>query len=183
MSYCKLKRTIFFPIRQRGVSLVITLIMLVVIGLTAAAAMRGAISSEQVVNNMRAESVAQQYAEAALKYCEEEMEKPSAGRIIPLQDANVTTVAGTPSWQVTTTWLGAGATRIELPLARIKSADSSFAPTVLPQCFVERQVLADGSTALIVTGRGFSTDYTADAATGRTRSGSVVWLQSVLAFN
>lgn len=163
--------------------MIITLIMLVVIGLTASAAMRGAISSERIVNNMRSESVAQQYAEAALKYCEEEMEKPSAARIAELQDGNLTTVAGVPLWQAPDTWHGAAVKRIVLPLGRIKSVDSSYAPSALPQCFVEREILPDASTAVIVTGRGFSQDYTADAATGKTKSGSVVWLQSMLALN
>lgn len=169
--------------RQSGISLIITLIMLVVIGLTASAAMRGAISSERIVNNMRSESVAQQYAEAALKYCEEEMEKPSVSRIPELQDANLTTITGVPLWQAPDTWHGGTAKRIVLPVGRIKSVDSSYVPSALPQCFVEREILPDASTAMVVTGRGFSPDYTADAATGKTKSGSVVWLQSMLALN
>lgn len=169
---------------ERGVSLIITLIMLVIIGLTASAAMRGAISSERVVNNMRAEALAQQYAEAGLEYCESQMNLPSAGRIPALADASLTTVAvgGATKWSVSGTWVGGAASQVVVPLARIESVDSSFTPRQ-PECFVEYQTLADTRTAVLVTARGFSPDYTADATTGRTLSGSVVWLQSMLALN
>ncbi len=169
---------------QRGVSLIITLIMLVIIGLTASAAMRGSISSERVVNNMRAEALAQQYAEAALRYCETQMNLPSAARIPQLADASLTTVAvgGSPTWQVSGTWVGGGASQITVPDTWIESVDSSFTPPA-PECFVEFQLLPDTRTAVLVTARGFSPDHTADATTGRTLSGSVVWLQSMLALN
>ena len=52
---------------QTGVSLIIVLIMLVIIGLTSAAAMRNATSGEKVTNNIRLQNLAQQYAEAALR--------------------------------------------------------------------------------------------------------------------
>jgi type IV pilus assembly protein PilX len=169
--------------RQRGVSLIITLIMLVIIGLTASAAMRGTISSERVVNNMRSEALAQQYAEAALGYCEDQMNLASASRITALQDANLTVVTGTPSWQITATWVGGAVTRIEVPQARLQSVDSSFVPSVRPQCHVQLQTLPDTRTAVLITSRGFSPDYTANATSGRTLTGSVVWLQSMLALN
>jgi type IV pilus assembly protein PilX len=169
---------------QRGVSLIITLIMLVIIGLTAAAAMRSAVSSEKVINNMRAEALAQQYAEVALRYCEQQMELASAGRPASLQDTAITTTAAgaTPTWQLTTTWTGGATKMTTIPEAQIKSGDSSFVPTSAPQCFVERQTLADGSNAVVVTARGFSPDYQADG-NGNTVAGSVVWLQSTSAFN
>jgi Tfp pilus assembly protein PilX len=61
------------PHSQRGVTLIIALIMVIIIGLTSAAAMRGATSSEKVVNNIRMQNLAQQYAEAALRYCESQL--------------------------------------------------------------------------------------------------------------
>ena len=81
---------------QTGVSLIIVLIMLVIIGLTSAAAMRNATSGEKVTNNIRLQNLAQQYAEAALRYCEAEMLKASADRVPTLADLNIsTTPAGT----------------------------------------------------------------------------------------
>jgi type IV pilus assembly protein PilX len=169
---------------ERGVSLIITMIMLVIIGLTASAAMRGSISSERVVNNMRAEALAQQYAEAGLAYCESQLNLPTASRIAALQDASLTTVAvgGTPTWQSAGTWVGGASSQIVVPITRVQSVDSSFTPRP-PECFVELQLLPDTKTAILITARGFSPDYSADAGSGRTLTGSVVWLQSLLALN
>jgi hypothetical protein len=50
----------------------------------------------------------------------------------------------------------------------------------LPECVVERQGLADGSLAYVITARGFSPGYTADGVSGVTTAGSVVWLQSLV---
>lgn len=171
-----------------GSSLIITMIMLIVIGLTAAGAIRNATSSEKLTNNIRMQSLAQQYAEAGLRYCEDQMAVTSTSRVSSLQDANVvtTTWGGTTAWSLTTTWTGssggASASRTNVPSTQISSSDSSFVPTTLPQCVVERQILADGKAALVITARGFSPDYSAKS-NGTTASGSVVWLQSMIYVN
>jgi Tfp pilus assembly protein PilX len=131
---------------QRGVSLIITLLMLVIIGLTAGAAMRSAISSEKVINNLRSETLAQQYAEAALRYCEQQMALVSASRATGLKDADITTTAfgATTQWSLTTTWAGAAPKRVMVPGDQFKNSDSSFFPSTAPECYVEKQTLADG---------------------------------------
>jgi Tfp pilus assembly protein PilX len=176
---------------QIGVSLIIVLIMLVIIGLTSAAAIRNATSGEKVTNNIRLQNLAQQYAEAALRYCETEMQKdpsvlPAAGgRVGTLVTANIITVpvGGPTGWEQPVTWIGAGgasASLTVLPETQIKSVDSAFKPSRLPECVVEKQTLADGNFSYVITARGFSTDYASDAATGKTTNGSVVWLQSTI---
>lgn len=170
------------PHPDRGVSLIITLIMLVIIGLTAATAMKTATSNERVVNNLRLQNLAQQYAEGALRYCESELAKPTALRIVPsLVDASITvTPATAPNWNKTTTWLASPSLAAEVTDTFISSSNSSFKPTKLPQCYAERHVYASAGTVTVVTSRGFSPDYLADATTGETTNGSVVWLQSVV---
>lgn len=170
---------------QRGVSLIITLVMLVIIGLTAAAAMRSAVSSEKVINNMRSEALAQQYAEVALRYCEKQMARASVDRPEKLQNDALFTVdvADPPKWAASSTWVGATALRTLVPEDEYKNADSSYVPGAAPQCFVEKQRLADGtSVATVITARGFSPDYRADGD-GNTTAGSVVWLQSTATYN
>ncbi len=175
--------------KQRGISLIVVMILLVVIGLTSAAAIRSATSNERVTNNLRMQNLAQQYAEAALRFCEAQLSLNDAARVPTLQAANIVDVAyDAPSgWAQTVTWVGTGgasASRTTVVASALSSADSSFVPTVLPQCVVERQALPDAATfAFVVTARGFSPDYSAVAATGETKSGSVVWLQSILAMN
>ncbi len=183
--------THFATCAQAGVSLIIVLIMLVIIGLTSAAAIKNATSGEKVTNNIRLQNLAQQYAEAALRYCESELGKPDTvappnGRLgTPLIEANIQTLAvgDAPLWSQATTWTGSGgaaATRTTLPSSWIASADSAFQPTTRPQCVVEIQTMADLTLAYVITARGFSPDYVADASTGKTTNGSVVWLQSTI---
>ena len=178
---------------QAGISLIIVMIMVVIIGLTSAAAIRNATSGERATNNIRLQSLAQQYAEAALRYCESEVIKADADRVATLREANILEVpfpdplvvppAKSP-WEISTTWTGspsagdASASKTVLPLAQIKSDDSSVTPATLPQCAAERQVLADGNRVMVITARGFSPGYTANAD-GLTTGGSVVWLQSI----
>jgi type IV pilus assembly protein PilX len=174
--------------KQAGISLIVVLIMLVIIGLTSASAIRSATNGEKLTNNLRMQNLAQQYAEAALKYCENELTKADGSRVSTLQEANIVTVAyGDPTaWFQTVTWTGTGgasASKTTVPESQIKSSDSSFKPTHLPECVAEKQILDAGATTYVITARGFSTDYTADTATGKTTRGSVVWLQSTSYLN
>jgi type IV pilus assembly protein PilX len=183
---------------QRGISLIIVLILMVVIGLTSVAAMRGATSGQRLTNNVRAENVAQQYAEAALRYCETELQRPdpaiAGGQARPnsllrasiiKRDMNV--VGTTPVWESLVAWngpagVGDAISRTTLNTAQYSTAgSSSYSPGKPPECIAEVQTLGGGTpfNVTVVTARGFSSDYRADNA-GNTIQGSVVWLQSIL---
>jgi type IV pilus assembly protein PilX len=177
---------------QRGLSLVVVLIMLVVIGLTAASAMRSATTSQKVTNNVRMDNLAQQYAEAALRYCEGQLQLADAIRVNSLKIAviptvDMTVVGATPAWQNVTSWTGAAgsggasATRTSLPQGQYSTAGlSSVLPAKAPECVAEIQNIgAPAFTVTVVTARGFSSNYSADV-NGNTVSGSVVWLQSII---
>ena len=186
-----------FP--QRGISLIIVLILMVVIGLTSAAAMRGATSGQRLTNNVRSENVAQQYAEAALRYCEAELQRDDPAppvtqarpnsllrAVIPVNNMNVAGTTGT--WENPVAWtgsagVGAAITRTTLKQAQYATAGlSSYLPGKAPECVAEVQTLggvAAPFNVTVVTSRGFSSDYRADGA-GNTIQGSVVWLQSIL---
>ncbi len=187
------RRYTVLPAAQTGISLIIVLIMMVVIGLTAAAAMRGATSSQRVTNNVRMDNMAQQYAEAALRYCESQLQLADAARVNSLKAAVIPavdmTVAGaTGAWENTVSWtgaVGAGAaasTRTALTSSQYSTAGvSSYSPSRAPECVAETQTIGSPTfTVTVVTARGFSSDYRFDAATGKTTNGSVVWLQSIL---
>lgn len=172
-------------------SLIIVLIMVVVIGLTSAAAIRNATSGEKLTDNIRLQNLAQQYAEAALRFCEAELSKADGTRTLGWNENEIIqTAAGTADaatgWGQTATWLGTGGAAASLtlvPKSVIQSIDSAFKPPPQPQCVVEKQLMADANVAYVITARGFSPGYTADSATGRTLSGSVVWLQSMVSLN
>ena len=177
---------------QRGVSLLIVLIMLVVIGLTSAASLRSASSNERISNNFRMHALAEQYAEAALRYCETQLTLADGARVDSLREASLRAFTGAayPAWANPLTWTGAGgayASLTRVPEAFVASADSAFKPTQLPQCAVEKQSLAltqngvpaGAADVYVITARGFSTDYSASPQ-GVGLTGSVVWLQSLV---
>lgn len=185
-----INRSILAP-HQKGISLIIVLLLLVVIGITSAAAMRGATSSQRVTNNVRMESNALQYAEAALRYCEAQLQLADLGRVNSLKAAvipmvNMTVAGTTGAWENPVSWTGAtgagaaAATRTVLTSGQYSSVSSSFLPAKAPECVVETQTLGSPTfTVTVVTARGFSPDYQADGS-GNTTHGSVVWLQSIL---
>ncbi len=180
---------------QGGAALVTVMVMLVVIGLTAAAVLRSASSGERFIRNTRLQQLTQQYAETALRYCEAELVKsddPSASgglRVPTLAEPNlVETAWDAPSgWGQPASWTnasgGIASSRTVVPQAYVQSTDSSFAPGRLPECVVEKQVLADGNKVYVITARGFSPGYEAEGGMGATRAtrhGAVVWMQSIV---
>jgi type IV pilus assembly protein PilX len=168
---------------SRGVSLIIVLIMMIIIGITAATAMRNATSEQRATNNQRVEATALQYAEAALRFCESEMVKqPDTLRVSTLRNVNIATTSFGPTtsgWEDTATWTGltgrSSASRTTVPNPRIQdNASETVLPTKNPECIVENMT----GYGVVVTARGFSPDYAADS-NGYTTSGAVVWLQSI----
>jgi type IV pilus assembly protein PilX len=63
---------------QQGVVLVIALIMLALLSILATMSIRGASSTEQVSNQSRLKELAQQAAEAALRFCEQQVQANAA---------------------------------------------------------------------------------------------------------
>lgn len=167
---------------SRGVSLIIVLIMMIIIGITAATAMRNATSEQRATNNMRVEASALQYAEAALRYCENMMKADSASRPSTLQTAAIGTATTfgptTSGWEDPETWTGTtgrkSSTRTEVPDSIIQDSTDTVLPTYKPECVVENMT----GYGLVITARGYSPDYTRDGS-GITTSGAVVWLQSI----
>ena len=168
-------------------SLIIVLIMLGVIALMSAATLRMANSNEQVSNNFRMHVLAQQYAEAALRFCEVQLTLADASRVETLRESNlpVTSGSASPAWRQRANWTGTGgpsdarASRTSVPEAFVVSSASAFKPGQRPDCVVEKQAL-DGGIVYVITARGFSPNYTADAR-GFTVTGSVLWLQTLVA--
>ena len=167
---------------SRGISLIIVLIMMIIIGITTATAMRSATSEQRATNNLRVESMALQYAEAALRYCENQMKKSSADRPYSLQTAQIgspTTFGPTTSgWEDPATWTGSSgrksATRTTVPDSVIQDTVDTDLPNKKPECVVENMT----GYGVVITARGYSPDYHADGS-GVTDRGAVVWLQSI----
>lgn len=164
--------------RGRGVSLIIVLIMLAVIGLVSAAAMRSATSNEMVARNVRDQWLAQQQAEAALRYCERQLLLPAEERVAFLRDVAPSTQDPPTGWTLPTSWSGQGATGANLTALPTDLLGPSSVPQVAPQCLVERRLWSAGE-AYRVTARGYSANYSRDSQ-GYTSAGVVTWLQMEL---
>jgi len=161
---------------NRGVVLVVALILLVVIGVSSAVAIRSALFSDLVSHNMRAQSTAMQAAELALRWCEQQaMAQPvPAGfqvqPVVNFDEAN--------RWNDAANWAAMANT---VPVG-VLGGDVNYATP--PQCIVERVEFPSLSDkprpelAFQVTARGFSPDF--QRVGGNSAAGSEVWLQSIV---
>ena len=171
---------------QRGVVLAMSLVLLAILSLVALYAMRGSILGEQVSKNIRANEVASQAAETALRYCEDRVRTAQALTII---DAPGTLTPGElpDQWQTRANWFD-NAVSNEIPADQLVAANMRPLP-VRPRCIVERFTLppAPGEDRRavafmqphLITAIGFSADYERDAS-NRAISGGETWLQSIL---
>jgi type IV pilus assembly protein PilX len=157
--------------RGQGFSLIVAMLMLAVIGLFSAAVLRNATSGDQVANNNRLQTQANQYAQLAMRWCESQMALDAAARAAPVYDA-----ATPPAWTVARNWLGAGGASPSHTLT-VRDIGSATQPRVAPQCLIEATAVPNVFT---VTARGFSADFAADPRTGATRNGAAVWLQATV---
>ena len=194
---------------QRGVVLIMALIMLVVISLLATLSMRNATSTESISGNVRTTELATQAAEIALRYCEEAVAQSIGwpGTLDPLPF--IPAFSSTPLWSVLTNWDGATSSAapadptgpvLVIPSTSINQAGAGVTFKRPPECMVERmQMVAPGNTAVItsttfvITARGFGPDVAADTSGVRPRPkrgsedskerGSEVWMQSTIELN
>ncbi len=174
---------------QRGIVLVIALILLVIISLLAVTSLRNAASSESVAGNVRTTELATQAAEIALRHCESSAIKitklianpldTSAQATYPttLVEANVLRASTAVQWQSTATWDGTSTATFVLPSSLVGGTATYQRP---PECMVESLtgVTPTGPPAsFVITARGFGPEVA--ATTGRP-AGTVVWLQSTI---
>lgn len=183
---------------ERGVTLLVVMVLLLILGLSAAAVLRSAASGERFAHNLRQQQWAQQQAELALRHCEAELRKPDGSeaglppgtvlRVPTLAEATLTRTAwdALPAWRQGANWTGMGgaaSARVVVPQDQAGLPVSGLSPGRRPECLVELQVLADGALVHVITARGFSPAYPSGAGVDTSASpagGAVVWLQSIL---
>ena len=179
----------FKPAAERGIVLIVALILLVVMSLATAYSVRGAGSSELVANNTRTQLLAMQATEAALRYCETGVVNYRALLATPtlvLSPVFTPTAApvGVPfDWESLTKWDGSTSVASVTVIGTgdlVLNDTSSGLYKRGPECMF--QFMNVGSTQrVIVTARGFGPDVGALTGTDRPApEGSEVWLQSTL---
>lgn len=176
-------RPVSLPQRQRGVVLIIALVMLVVISLLATFSIRGALSSEGVSGNVRTTQLASQAAEVALRYCED----ATIGFIrnaTPLPAGVSIQATLTPPLGVSTAnWDVARTGVFVVPTASV-NLGGSVTFRRMPECVIEQVPVVNATstglvstTTYLITARGFGPEVAFGTAQP---DGSEVWLQSTL---
>ena len=174
---------------ERGIVLVIALILLVIISLLAVTSLRNAGSSESVAGNVRTTELATQAADIALRHCESSAIKitklianasdTSAQATYPttLVEANVQRVTTADQWKSVSNWDSTTTAVFVLPSDLVGNTATYQRP---PECMVESLtgVTPTGPPAsFVITARGFGPEVA--AGTGRP-AGTVAWLQSTI---
>ena len=174
---------------ERGIVLVIALILLVIISLLAVTSLRNAGSSESVAGNVRTTELATQAADIALRHCESSAIKitklianasdTSAQATYPtrLAEANVQRDITADKWKSVSNWDSTTTAVFVLPSDLVGNTATYQRP---PECMVESLtgVTPTGPPAsFVITARGFGPEVA--AGTGRP-AGTVVWLQSTI---
>lgn len=153
---------------EKGIVLGITLIILMLIALLAATSMRNSGSTEQVLGSVRTTILAREAAEAALRYCEESVQKSGE---VPIQ------AAGAAEWSTIAKWDEADSTIFVLPVAVLNQIELTETYRRMPECMVE--LVLPTTSNYVITARGFGPEVKAVASNeSRRPSGAEVWLQS-----
>lgn len=187
---------------QRGVVLIMALIMLVIISLLTAVTVRNATSSEGISANARQTQLASQAAEAALRYCEQGViDFLSASTstfvfsVVAPPSASTVTISGThfqaavtttPTSMITANWdtnSGTANTILVLPTSSVNRAGITTTFSRPPECMIERLSPSTStmySKNFTITARGFGPEVAAADANRSRPVGSEVWMQSTL---
>lgn len=186
---------------QRGVVLLITLIVLAIISMLAITSVRNASSSESVSGNVRLTELATQSSELALRHCER-----SLLGVLTIDDHNTSNYVTTfvkanildppvppaaPHWKNLATWDSNSPDVFVLPLPMLNQEGMSKTTYQRPpECMVERmnvmlagKTVATQNTSFLVTSRGFGPEVAAVQGARVRPVGSEVWLQSQIIFN
>ena len=175
----KVRKICLFKQRQKGVILIITLVLMVVIALGAVASIRMSGVDELVNNNTRSRITAMQAANAAIVDCRQRVFRSGQG-VTVLTGVGGITDEGT-QWQTIGNWAA----------ANINVVEAGFETyTDQPQCMIENitEFMAANSTndkdvnqivAYRITARGFSPNFQENADGVQVR-GAQAWQQVVV---
>ena len=178
--------------KQRGLVLIVSIVLLAIVSVLAAFSTRNAASAENVSGNVRLTELAMQAAEIALRHCEEsvaEVIAVDAGATpsyptLGFTTANILPEGSESIWQTASEWDTPTAPVYVLPLEQMNQPDLVATYNRPPECMVGRLpfVLPSGAisttAAFVITARGFGPEVPA-ANSNRSRPvGSEAWLQS-----
>ena len=171
--------------RERGVVLIVALIMLMVLSILASVSIKGASSTEQIANQSRQKALAQQTAEAALRFCEQQVVANAANPVNGFAPEAPPVGAGVPfTWEVITNWDALAPPASLRTVAISAFGDVAGGATYFarpPECMA--QYTTPGNTKVFVTtARGFGPEVSG-VKDGNPPRGTEVWNQSLVTLN
>jgi type IV pilus assembly protein PilX len=167
------------PRAQQGIVLAMALIMLALLSILAGISIRGASSTEQVANQSRLKALAQQTAEAALRFCEQQVQSNAATPGLGLTPEDAPT--GAPySWELMDNWDTVPSPHLQMVSVRAAGDTEASAYFTRPaECM--SQYLDTGHKVFVTTARGFGPEVAARKDNDKTPpKGTEIWLQSVV---
>lgn len=172
---------------QKGVVLLMALIMLAIIAITSSLALKSATVGDQISNNLRGQKLAQQAAEIGLRWCEAQVIQGTFTKVQPAAD--IPNAADSENWQKADSWENANIIQI-VPADAISKVQGGINFPIPPQCMAQEVStpllgVSDGDVSLEqassrmvrVTVRAFSPDYSRTTTDG---TGSETWIVSTL---
>ena len=176
------------PGSQQGVVLIVVLIILLITSVVTSVSIRGASSSEQISNQTRLRTLSQQSAEAALRFCEGEVQKNALDGTQGFLPQNAP--AGSPltyTWENMDNWDAIDSAKNSfvatghLKVVEFKATSDNGSNSIYfrrqPECM--SQFLSVGNTkTFVTTARGFGPEV--GEKDGNAPKGTEIWLQSVV---
>lgn len=184
--------------RERGVVLVVTLILVVILSLVGTFAIRNATQSERSINGIRSAEVAREAAETALRFCEQVAIFDDAGKDYTeyastgMRERIIATPIGSEfaedaAWRESSNWVGNGVILVpkdflnKKPTGTEANADA-VRLEIQPRCLIQKIATTSTPqlTGYLITARGFANNARFEDSTGKASQGAEAWLQSVL---
>jgi len=181
---------------ERGVVLVVTLILLVILSLVGTFAIRNATQSERSINGIRSAEVAREAAETGLRFCEQvaifdDAEKDYTEYASTGMRARIiTTTIGSEfdvdaAWRTSSNWVGNGVILVPKDYFNKKPTGTEIDAVQLeiqPRCLIQKIATTSTPqlTGYLITARGFANNARFEDSTGKATQGAEAWLQSVL---
>lgn len=181
--------------QQSGVVLIVALLMLMVLSILASMSIRGSSSTEQVANQSRLKTLAQQAAEHALRFCESQVQAHELdvanGVAVPTGFAPQAAPVGAGTkynWETLANWQSNDAAANALvglkTVAFTANGDAAAAGGAAavtffahpPECMTQYAVVAN-TKLFVTTARGLGPEVGAKQ-NGVAPNGTEVWLQS-----
>lgn len=167
---------------QNGVVLIVTLLVLLVLSILASLSIRGASSTEQTANQSRQKALAQQNAELALRFCEQQAQAFRVNPATGTQPLAAPVGGAAYFWETMSNWDDAvGPNDLGAAMPFVASGDADSATPYFgrrPEC-VTQYTTPGNLTLIVTTARGFGPEVVGPKD-GNRPQGTEVWLQSLI---